>query len=84
MKKKVKKLALLTVLVIAAMTSLPADSHAGGPKMCDYEYYYDAAHTQVSGQCFAACYAGGNYCIGEITQYYALVNCRPACMPDDW
>ena len=38
MKKKVTKLALSTVLVIAAMTSLPADSHAGGPKMCDYDY----------------------------------------------
>lgn len=84
MKKKLTKLAFLTVLVIAAMASLPADSHAGGPKMCDYEYYYDAAHTQFAGYCYAACYAGGNFCIGEITAYYALVNCRPACMPDDW
>jgi hypothetical protein len=79
--KKVTKLALLTVLVITAMTYMPADSHAG-TQICDYEYYYDAAHTQVSGQCFAACYAGGNYCIGDITEYYAPVNCR-VCRPED-
>lgn len=84
MKKKLTKLAFLTVLVIAMMASLPAGSHAGGPKMCDYEYYYDAALTQPAGYCYAACYAGGNFCIGDITAYYARVNCRPACGPDDW
>lgn len=81
--KGLKKLVLLAIVVAAAMTSLPGDSHAGGPKMCDYEYYYDAAKTQPAGYCFAACYAGGNTCIGDVTSYYVLVNCRPACMPDD-
>ena len=84
MKKQMKKLALVAILVTAAMASLPGASQAGGPKICDYDYYYDAALTQPAGSCFAACYAGGNYCIGETTQYYVRVNCRPACGPDDW
>ncbi|HVR97347.1 MAG TPA: hypothetical protein VMW27_12080 [Thermoanaerobaculia bacterium] len=84
MMKHMKKLALVATLVTAAMTSLPGDSHAGGNKICDYEYYYDAAHTQYAGYCYAACYAGGNFCIGDLTEYYARVNCRPGCMPDDW
>jgi hypothetical protein len=82
MNKTVKKLVLVTGLTVAALTTLPAESHAA--KMCDYEYYYDAAHTQPAGYCFAACYAGGNTCTGDVTAYYALVNCRPQCMPDDW
>lgn len=77
MKKKLKKLSLLAVLVIVAMASLPTDSVAA--KVCDYEYYYDAAHTQWAGYCWA-CYIGGN-CTGEITAYYALVNCGPYCFP---
>ncbi len=78
--KKMKKLICLTALVIAAMISLPSDSAAA--KMCDYEYYYDAAHTQFAGYCQAACYAGGNTCHQGtvITEYYALVNCRPGCI----
>ena len=80
--KKLKKLVLVTGLVIGAMTYLPAESHAA--KMCDYQYYYDAAHTQYAGYCFAACYAGGNYCIGDVTAYFTLENCRPLCSPDDW
>lgn len=76
MKRKMKKLALLTVLVIVAMASLPAESVAAN-KVCDYEYYYDAAHTQWAGYCWA-CYLGGN-CTGEVTAYYALVNCAPGC-----
>ena len=36
MQKKVKKLALLTVLVIATITSLPKESHAA--KLCSYQY----------------------------------------------
>ena len=75
MKKKMTKLALLTVLVIVAMASLPTDSVAA--KVCDYEYYYDAAHTQWAGYC-SACWIGGN-CTGEQTAYYALVNCAPYC-----
>lgn len=75
MKKKMKKLSLLAVLVIVAMASLPTDSVAA--KVCDYEYYYDAAHTQWAGYCWA-CYIGGN-CTGEVTEYYALVNCVPYC-----
>ena len=80
--KKMKKLALMTILVVTAITYLPAESHAA--KMCDYEYYYDAAHTQWAGYCSAACYAGGNTCTGEVTGYYVLTNCRPLCGPDDW
>ena len=80
--KNMKKPVLLAVLVLVGLTCLPAESHAA--KMCDYEYYYDAAHTQYAGYCYAACYAGGNFCIGELTAYYALVNCRPLCHPDDW
>jgi hypothetical protein len=75
MKKRVKQLALVTVLVIVAMAFLPAVSVAD--KVCDYEYYYDAAHTQWAGYC-AACYIGGN-CTGQVTEYYALVNCAPYC-----
>lgn len=74
---KVKKLVFLTALVTAAMTSLPQDSSAA--KFCDYQYYYDAAHTQPAGHCFRACYAGGNYCIGDVTEYYALVDCSGSC-----
>jgi hypothetical protein len=84
MRKQMKRLVLMAIVVTAAMTSLPESSYAGGPKICDYEYYYDAAHTQPAGYCNAACYAGGNVCYGEVTGYYVLVNCRPACMPDDW
>jgi hypothetical protein len=74
---KMKKMVLLAVLVVAALASLPTDSFAA--KICDYEYYYDAAHTQNAGYCFASCYAGGNYCIGDVTAYYSLVNCAPYC-----
>ena len=76
--KKMKKLVCLTVLVVAAMTSLPADSFA--EKLCSYEYYYDAAHTQWAGYCYKRCYPIPEYnCIGERTIYYARVNCSPSC-----
>ena len=78
MKKTVKKLVLATVLVAAAMT-LSSKSEAA--KFCDYEYYYDAAHTQYAGYCNRACYAGGNVCLGDVTEYYALVNCSSSCNP---
>jgi hypothetical protein len=75
--KKVKKLGLLIVLVIAAMASRPTESFAA--KTCEYAYFYDAAHTQPAGRCFPSCYAGGNYCIGDVTQYYVLENCGDPC-----
>jgi hypothetical protein len=44
---------LLAVLVIVAVTSMPADSHAlQCPKMCEVDYYYDAARTQLAGHCY--------------------------------
>jgi hypothetical protein len=63
---------VLAVLVIAAMTSLPADSRAAGqcPRIWEYTYYYDAAHTQYAGYCTTACYPGGAWCTGVQTQYY--------------
>ena len=70
-------LVLVTGLVIGAMAYLPAESHAA--KVCDYQYFYDAAHTQYAGLCIAACFPGENYCIGDITGYFALVDCRPEC-----
>jgi hypothetical protein len=65
---------VLTILFIAAMTSLPADSRAAS-RACDYQYYYDAAHTQPSGWCVGACYPGGAHCDGEITDYYVRSGC---------
>jgi len=68
-----KLLFLLTVLVIVAMTSLPADSRAAGtncPRIWEYDYYYDAAHTQWAGYCTGACYPGGAWCTGVQTEYY--------------
>ena len=68
---------LLAALVIAAMTSLPVDSRAACPRACDYQYYYDAAHTQPSGWCVGACYPGGAHCDGVITDYSVRVACEP-------
>jgi hypothetical protein len=71
---------VLGVLFIATMTSLPAPSHAsvGCPaRACLYDYYYDAAHTQFAGQCQEACYAGGQYCTGEVTEYSVRTGCDP-------
>jgi hypothetical protein len=65
---------VLAVLVVAAMTSLPSVSRASGTAW-DYQYYYDAAHTQPSGYCVAACYPGGGYCEGVITEYYEKAGC---------
>jgi hypothetical protein len=64
---------VLAVLFIAAMTSLPANSRANNTTVFDYQYYYDAAHTQPSGWCVSGCYPGGAYCEGDITQYYEKV-----------
>jgi hypothetical protein len=75
--KKMKKLVFLTVLTIAA-TSLPTDSHAA--KFCAYQYYYDAAHTQLAGYCYPKCAPyTDTTCSGEVTEYYALVDCTPGC-----
>jgi len=68
---------LLAVLVIATMTSLPADSHAAGTRACEYDYYYDAAHTQYAGYCQGACYPGGAWCTGVITDYFVRYGCEP-------
>jgi hypothetical protein len=70
---------LLVVLVIVAMTSLPRDSRAAlnCPTICEYDYYYDAARTQWAGYCQGACYPGGAYCYGDITDYYHRYNCEP-------
>jgi hypothetical protein len=59
------------VLFIAAMTSLPADSSAARcTRFWEYDYYYDAAHTQWAGYCTGACYPGGAWCTGDVTDYY--------------
>jgi len=71
---------VLVVLFIAVMTSRPADSRAatGCPaRACLYEYYYDAAHTQYAGMCQEACYAGGQYCSGDVTEYSVRLGCDP-------
>jgi len=71
---------LLAALVIAAMTSVPTDSRAAGCfRACDYQYYYDAAHTQPSGWCVGACYPGGAHCDGVITEYSVRVACDYCC-----
>jgi hypothetical protein len=68
---------LLAALVIAAMTSLPADSRAAScPRACEYDYYYDAAHTQWAGYCQGACYPGGAWCTGVTTDYYVRYGCE--------
>jgi hypothetical protein len=77
MKKQAKKLVFATILAVAAMT-LPSESHA--TKICDEEYYYDAAHTQWAGYCWKRCFPSPEYnCMGEVTLYSALVNCSPSC-----
>jgi len=66
-------------LVIAEITSLPPVIPAAGNgpgQACAYDYYYDAAHTQWSGACYGACYAGGNYCEGVVTEYSVLAWCE--------
>jgi hypothetical protein len=80
MNKTVRKLVLTTFLVAAAMT-LSSKSEAGAGKFCDYQYFYDAAHTQPAGYCNRACYAGGNVCLGDVTEYYELVDCSYSCNP---
>jgi len=70
---------VLGVLFVAAMTSLPANSRAAVCRACDYQYYYDAAHTQPSGWCVAACYPGGAHCEGDITEYYERAGCEYCC-----
>jgi len=63
---------LVAVLVLAAMASLPADSAAvcHPSRFWEYDYYYDAAHTQYAGYCTGACYPGGAWCMGDVTDYY--------------
>lgn len=70
---------LLAVLVIAAMTSLPVDSTAGPacPRIWEYDYYFDAAHTQWAGYCTGACYPGGAWCMGVQTEYYVRYGGEP-------
>jgi hypothetical protein len=68
-------------LVIANMSSLPpVIPAAGGVRACEYDYYFDAAHTQWAGYCQGACYAGGGWCTGTITDYSVRLACVPcAC-----
>jgi len=64
--------------IAAAITSLPPFLFAAGNgsgQACTYQYYYDAAHTQPSGVCYGACYAGGNFCEGVVTDYSAIAWC---------
>lgn len=62
---------LLVALFLVTLTSIPADSLAGNcPRIWEYDYYYDAAHTQYAGYCSGACYPGGAFCIGVQTEYY--------------
>jgi hypothetical protein len=68
---------LLAALVVAAMASLTAASYAAGTTTaCEVNYYYDAAHTQWAGYCQQACYPGGAYCYGDLTDYYHLYDCE--------
>jgi hypothetical protein len=77
MNNTVKKLVLVTILAIAAL-SLPSESDAA--KICDEEYFYDAAHTQWAGYCWKLCHPMVEWnCTGERTAYYARVNCSPSC-----
>jgi hypothetical protein len=77
------RLPLSAALVIAAMTSLPADSYAGKcVRFWEYDYYYDAAHTQWAGYCTGSCEPGGAWCMGDITEYYFKYGggyCGPGC-----
>lgn len=69
---------VFVVLFSAAMTSLPTDSAAiTCPMMCEYQYYYDSARTQPAGICYSACYPGGAWCDGDVTDYYKRSNCEP-------
>jgi hypothetical protein len=71
---------VVALLFIAAMTSMPVDSAAViCPKACEVQYYYDSARTQPAGWCQQACYPGGAYCDGDMTDYYKLSNCEPCC-----
>jgi len=63
---------------IAAMTFLPPVTlAAAGVRACEYDYYYDAAHTQWAGYCKGACYAGGGWCTGVTTDYSVRIACVP-------
>lgn len=70
---------VLALLVIAAMTSVPADSRAAGtcPRIWEYDYYFDAAHTKWAGYCTGACYPGGAWCTGVQTEYYVRYGGEP-------
>ena len=68
------------LLFVAAVTSMPAASTAGVcPRMCDVQYYYDSARTQPAGFCTSACYPGGAWCTGDITDYYKNSYCESCC-----
>jgi hypothetical protein len=72
------RLPLMAALVIAAMTSAPADSLAAAcPRIWEFDYYYDAAHTQWAGYCTGACYPGGAWCTGVQTEYYVRYGGEP-------
>ena len=63
---------------VATVTFLPpVTSAAGSTRACEYDYYYDAAHTQWAGYCQGACYAGGGWCTGVTTDYSVRLNCVP-------
>ena len=62
---------ILAVWGIVAMTSQPAESHSHRcTRFWEYDYYYDAAHTQWAGHCAGSCDPGGAWCTGVITDYY--------------
>ena len=69
----------LVITEITSLISLPPVIPAAGNgqgQACAFEYYYDAAHTQWSGNCYGACYAGGNYCQGVVTEYSVILWCE--------
>lgn len=62
---------VLAVLFVAVMTSLPSESRAARcTRFWEYDYYYDAAHTQWAGYCTGSCVPGGGWCTGVQTEYY--------------
>ena len=62
---------LLVVLAIAAVASVPEASRAATcPRIWEYDYYFDAAHTQWAGYCTGSCTPGGGWCTGVQTDYY--------------
>ena len=73
MRRSLRLPLLLAALAVAAMTSQPANSAPTcPPEVIEYQYFYDAAHTQPAGNCTTLC-SGNTYCNGERTAYYISV-----------